>query len=632
MDTHSRRANGERASYPARVLTLSLLLTALTLGWLGYCAFSSFSDVARNDQRYIRSTQLRGIIVHLDEVLTMSASMAATTGNAKWEVRYRAHEGQLDDAIKAAMRDEPPSVKQTRQLDAANIALVKMENSAFDQVRNGHTDRARAILFSPFYAQQKAIYADAIGNYMKEASARQERAMSAQKRRAASAIWVGISGLISLSVGWIVALRALGNWGDSQRREVAARARALQELEAKRAQLEASEQRYASMAANVPGMVYQLVQKADGTIEMPFVSEGARELHGLEPAAICADPRLIMDAISQRDREVLNALAAISARDLTPLHWEGRIRHADGTLKWVRDGAQPQLLPGGDIIWDCLTTDITASKRYEAQLEAARAEAERANAAKSEFLSRMSHELRTPLNAVLGFGQLLEVDDPRPQQAESIEQILLAGRHLLDLINEVLDIARIESGQENLRLQSLDAGLCAREVGDLVRPLARENAVVFELCLEAGCCGAVSCNTAHVLADAQRLKQILLNLYSNAIKYAGRGARVTVSCGKSGCGDDARATVTVRDDGPGIAPALQERIWTPFDRIGAESGATQGSGIGLPLARSLARAMGGDLTLWSLPGEGCAFTLELPCAPSHDLTELNSLMSKAQRC
>ena len=630
MLKNSRRADGERALYPARVLTLSLLLTALTLGWLGYCAFSSFSDVARNDKRYIRSTQLRGTIVHLDEVLTMSASLAATTGDAKWEARYRAHEGQLDDAIKAAMREEPPSARQARQLDAANIALVKMEDSAFEQVRKGHTDRARAILFSPFYAQQKAIYAAAIGNYMNEASARQERAMNAQKRQTASAIWVGIVGMVSLSVGWMVALRALRNWGESQRREVAARVQALKELEAKRAQLEASEQRYASMAANVPGMVYQLVQKADGTIEMPFVSEGARELHGLGPAAICADPRLIIDAVNDEDREILNALAAIAARDLTPMHWEGRIRHTDGTIRWVRDGARPQLLPGGDIIWDCLTTDITASKEYEAQLEAARAEAERANAAKSEFLSRMSHELRTPLNAVLGFGQLLEVDDPTPQQAASIEQILLAGRHLLDLINEVLDIARIESGQENLQLQSLDAGLCAREVGDLVRPLARENAVVFELCLEAGCCGAVPCEAARVLADAQRLKQILLNLYSNAIKYAGRGARVTVSCGQSGCGDDARATITVRDNGPGIAPALQERIWTPFDRIGAESSATQGSGVGLPLARTLARAMGGDLTLWSLPGEGCAFTLELPCAPPHDLIALEALMSEAE--
>ena len=324
---------------------------------------------------------------------------------------------------------------------------------------------------------------------------------------------------------------------------------------------------------------------------------------------------MITDIIEPAHCATFQESIAQSARDLTPWHWEGVIVLSDGTRKWLQGISRPHRYSNGDIVWDGLLTDISARREREAAVESARREAERANHAKSEFIGRMSHELRTPLNAILGFGQLLELEQLRPNQTESVEQIMAAGHHLLELINEVLDIARIESGQQTLHLETLDVCEAARQVCELVRPLATQNGIALELCFGADCCGPARCGAARVNADAQRFKQILLNLCSNAIKYAGRGARVKLTCAALEGEDGPMIALAVSDDGPGIAAHLQERVWTPFDRIGAESSATEGAGMGLPLARILAQAMGGQLTLQSAPGQGCTFVLQLPRAP-----------------
>ena len=611
------RASRPGYSFPTGALALSLLLTALTLGWLSYGSYATSAGVARASERHARAAELHSTIVYLDEVLTMSARMAAATGEAQWEARYRANEPKLDAAIGAAMRADPPSIELTRRLDDANRKLVALENSAFDEVRAGHSGRARLILGTPEYERQKVIYAAAISQYMDRASARQERVL--RERRAASG-WIFVAafvGLLGLTLTWLMSVRELSRWRDAQRREIEAREAANLQLEAKRAELENSKARFLRMSANVPGMVYQFVLKPDGTIEMPFVSQGAREVYGLEPEAIRANPTLVLDAVRTEERAALDATIAQSARDLTPWQWDGRMDMPDGTSKWISGNARPERRTNGDIVWDGVLLDITARKDHEQALERARHEADSANLAKSEFLSRMSHELRTPLNAILGFGQLLEFEELTDAQHESVDQILVAGRHLLALINEVLDIARIESGQQELQLEAIDAAQLAREVCALVKPLAEQNGITLSHCFGAGCCGPVLCGgDERVIADPQRFKQILLNLLSNAVKYAGAGAVVEIGCAQRTGEAGARLmTLTISDNGPGIAPQLQERVWTPFDRIGAEAAGVEGAGIGLPLARALAQAMDGSLELHSAPGQGCTFTLTLPCAP-----------------
>jgi len=255
------------------------------------------------------------------------------------------------------------------------------------------------------------------------------------------------------------------------------------------------------------------------------------------------------------------------------------------------------------------TAQIEAANRELRQAregaEQARTEADRANLAKSEFLSRMSHELRTPLNAILGFGQLLEMDDLTPAQREGVTHILKGGRHLLDLINEVLDIARIEAGRMSLSREPVPVCAMIQESVDLVSPLAAAHHVHL---LRAGMDDG---SDRFVLADRQRLKQILLNLLQNAVKYNRREGTVSLTIEEA---PDARVRIGVRDTGPGIPPEQVERLFVPFERLGAEEEGVEGTGLGLVFSRRLAEAMGGTLGVESEVGVGSTFWVELPSA------------------
>jgi signal transduction histidine kinase/ActR/RegA family two-component response regulator len=239
----------------------------------------------------------------------------------------------------------------------------------------------------------------------------------------------------------------------------------------------------------------------------------------------------------------------------------------------------------------------------DAELRAARDEAVKATQAKNAFLSSTSHELRTPLNSILGFTQLLQMSDLSDEDQDAAGQILGAGHHLLALINELIDIARIESGDLSLSLEPVWIRPLVEEISQLIGPLAAERsiAIVHE--------GAGSPLAAQ--ADRQRLSQVLVNLMSNAVKYNRRGGTITISCREEGTSE---ASIVVTDTGMGLSPDDLGRVFVPFDRLGAEQTATEGTGIGLPLAKALAEAMGGRLSASSVLGEGSAFTVSLPRA------------------
>jgi CheY-like chemotaxis protein len=213
----------------------------------------------------------------------------------------------------------------------------------------------------------------------------------------------------------------------------------------------------------------------------------------------------------------------------------------------------------------------------------------------------MSHELRTPLNAVIGFAQLLELDDLTPSQAESVGYIVKGGRHLLDLIDEILDIARIETGRLKLSAEPVSVAAVFIDVIELIRPLAvRTNVTIVQPDVPS---------ELHVLADRQRLFQILLNLVSNGVKYNRSGGTVRLACQPA---DPGCVCIDVSDTGIGIRPEDLPLLFAPFERLGAEATGIEGTGIGLALSRQLAQAMGGTLDVTTLYGHGSTFSLVLP--------------------
>jgi signal transduction histidine kinase/CheY-like chemotaxis protein len=237
------------------------------------------------------------------------------------------------------------------------------------------------------------------------------------------------------------------------------------------------------------------------------------------------------------------------------------------------------------------------------QLALAREETERANMAKNEFLSRMSHELRTPLNAILGFAQLLELDDLDARQRDNVAHIVSGGRHLLDLINEVLEISRIETGSMSPVIEPVHAGGIVKEAIDLIGPLATQRGIVLSSTIDGH-------SDLWIAADPQRLKQILLNLLANAVKYNRDGGAVTVGMKVLG----ARARIEVTDSGLGIPQDQLPKLFVPFERLGAEASGVEGTGLGLALALRLAEAMGGSLGVQSQPWIGSTFHIDLPLA------------------
>ena len=393
------------------------------------------------------------------------------------------------------------------------------------------------------------------------------------------------------------------------------------------------EAKYRALVEKLPAIVYEAEFGENG--RWTYVSPQIEEMLGFSQEEWMADTSIWWQRLHPEDRPMAIADEARSRSSGEALRSEYRMIARDGRIVWFRDEATV-LRTDGDrpVFMQGVMFDVSDQKRAEEELRIvnvelerrvldrtsqldeanqelmerqerlteARLEAERANRAKSEFLSRMSHELRTPLNAILGFGQLLEMDELTEHQQDAVRQILKGGGHLLSLINEVLDIARIEVGRMQLSLEPVAVDELVADAAGLVRPLADQRGVAIEIL------DAVE-GERFVIADRQRLQQVLLNLLSNAVKY--NRERGMVRCSIRDV-EGGRLRVDVEDQGMGIPAEELARLFVPFERLGVEKSGVEGTGLGLALSKQLVDAMGGTLEVESVPGEGSTFSVRLP--------------------
>ena len=386
---------------------------------------------------------------------------------------------------------------------------------------------------------------------------------------------------------------------------VAARTRDLQRevLERQRteAALRESEQRFRNIVDHAPvGMAF-----ADLQGRLREANPKLREMLGYGADALSA--QTIGELAHDDDRAAIELdLQRLLRGELPEVQRRTRLRHRDGQTLWVR--THWSLLRGPMAGQDRLVAvieDITEQVRRE-EGEQGRQRAEAANQAKNDFLSRVSHELRTPLNAMLGFAQLLDLDrQPAPavHQKGWIAQILKAGWHLLEMINDTLDLSRIDAGMMRLALGPLALDPLVAHCVAMAGPAAAQRQVQLQVQLDA--------DAGPVLGDETRIKQVISNLLSNAIKYNQPGGRVELSSHRL---PGQRLQIRVLDTGLGLTPSQQTELFQPFNRLGRETSQTEGTGIGLVISRRLAELMGGDLHVESQAGHGCTFVFTLPLA------------------
>ncbi|MEY2445155.1 MAG: hypothetical protein QOE00_1735, partial [Ilumatobacteraceae bacterium] len=313
------------------------------------------------------------------------------------------------------------------------------------------------------------------------------------------------------------------------------------------------------------------------------------------------------ERFAARDREVLERgeLMDIPSEQFETRDGDARVLHARKIPIFDPQG-RPEYLLG-------IAHDVTEQQQAKETLDAARRVSESANKAKSEFLSRMSHELRTPLNAVLGFGQLLQLDDMTDAQRSHVDHIMNAGRHLLGLIDEVLDLARVESGELRMSLEPVSVAEVVDQAVSMMRPLAGTRWI--DIIVDTGACGE-----DHVRADRQRLTQVLVNLLANAVKYNRDRGEIRISVD---AGEDDRLRLTVADTGIGIARRDLDRLFAPFERLDAHHTTIEGTGLGLMLTKQLVEAMAGEIGVSSTVGVGTSFWVELSkVAARADITEV----------
>ena len=381
-----------------------------------------------------------------------------------------------------------------------------------------------------------------------------------------------------------------------------------------------------SLSHQVPGMICQFQLFPDGRFCFPYTSNAIIEMYEVTPDEVKEDASPVMHIVHPDDLEGVRASLMESSQTLEPWDYDFRVKLPMKGVQWRHGFSRPVKLEDGSTLWHGFINDVTAQKQSELELEHARKAAESANRAKSEFLANMSHEIRTPMNGVIGMTQLLELTDLTDEQAKYVTTLRNSGHNLLSLINNILDLSKIESGIITLEKTEFNLEQSIKDVVMMQKQAVHQKGLSLDSNLSQDI-------PAVLLGDQLRVKQILINLVGNAVKFTSQGGiSITVNLLEK-YDKTALIQIAVRDTGTGIAPGALDKIFKPFiQEDGSITRKFGGTGLGLSICRSLAELMDGSITIESTPGVGSCFIVVLPFAigKSRPLRQARVLQPKAK--
>ncbi len=591
LRTQRRLAGTDTPMPPVRGLRASLAVASLLL--LGAIVVPLMRHpTVRSDAAELR--RFRGETRLLDERLTMSARLAAASGDTRWEARYRTAEGELDTVLKESDAvlerllgsDAEEARAGVQDTSTYNDALIALENACFELVRAGDHKAAMRQVLSEEYERLKGLYAKGVERSDAAIESLSQRAIEHDELLSIAAAILGVLATAVTIFGTFLLARTLA-------RHTAA--------------LSESETRLRTLTNTMPGVAYRC--RFDERRTVLFVSEGVKEIAGSGPDRFEAPGAAgLADIIHPEDREtVLGQIAqAVAARRAYVLEY--RVVQPDGQTRHVWERGMPVFddATAGSPLWlDGVFVDAT--ERWLAQQDLARARdaAEIATRAKADFLANMSHEIRTPMNAVIGMTGLLLETPLTTEQCEYAGTVQASADALLVLINDILDFSKIEAGR--LELETLDFSVVdvVQDVADMLSHRAWEKNLELTVDVDPRLQATIS-------GDGGRLRQVLINFTGNALKFTSEGEVALRASMEELTDESALVRFEVRDTGMGIPEHRRQHLFQPFVQVDASTSRRfGGTGLGLAISRQLVELMGGRIGCESEEGRGSCFWFEI---------------------